>query len=158
MRIFVVSDTHGRINEFVRYAKKLEKPDLIIHLGDNVEDAYQIEKEMKVDTVVIRGNCDFVSNDIESEKLLKIKDKNIFITHGNKYNVKYDLTRLLYKAEEVEADMVLFGHTHIPFIESEKYGIIVMNPGSPTLPRGSSDYSFGIIDIGEKIKAKVIEF
>lgn len=158
MRIFVVSDTHGRINEFVRYAKKLEKPDLIIHLGDNVEDAYQIEKEMKVDTVVIRGNCDFVSNNIESEKLLKIKDKRIFITHGNKYNVKYGFSRLLYKAEEVEADMVLFGHTHIPFIESEKYGTIIMNPGSPALPRGSSGYSFGIIDIGEKIKAKIVEF
>lgn len=158
LRIFVVSDTHGRINLFVNYAKTLEKPDLIIHLGDNVEDAYEIEKEMNVETIVVKGNCDFVSNAIDSEKLLIIEDKRIFITHGHRYNVKYDVSAILHRAKEVNADLVLFGHTHSPFIENEKYDIIIMNPGSPTLPRGLNNYSFGIIEVGEKIETKIIEF
>lgn len=158
MKIFVVSDTHGRINNFIGYVQKLDRPDLIIHLGDNVQDAYEIERKMKVETIVVRGNCDFVSNDIPSERLLKVEGVKIFITHGHKYGVKYDTIGLLKKAKEVEADLVLFGHTHSPFIESEKYDIMFMNPGSPTLPRGMNGYSFGIVNIGEKIELKIVEF
>lgn len=158
MKVFVVSDTHGRINNFISHAQKLDRPDLIIHLGDNVQDAYEIEKEMKVDTIVVRGNCDFVSNDIPSEKLLKIEGKKIFITHGHKYGVKYDTIGLLRKAREVGADLVLFGHTHSPFIEKEKYDIMILNPGSPTLPRGMNGYSFGIVNIEEDIELKIVEF
>lgn len=158
LRIFVVSDTHGRINLFVNYAKTLEKPDLIIHLGDNVEDAYEIEKEMGVETIVVKGNCDFVSNNIDSEKLLIIKDKKIFMTHGHRYNVKYGVSEIFQKAKEVNADLVLFGHTHSPFIKNEECGIIIMNPGSPTLPREFSGYSFGIVEIKDKIKIEIVEF
>lgn len=158
LKIFVVSDTHGRINLFVNYAKTLEKPDLIIHLGDNVEDAYEIGKVMGVEVIVVKGNCDFVSNSIDSEKLLIIKGKRIFITHGHRYSVKYGVSEIYNKGKEVNADLVLFGHTHSPFIINEKCGIIIMNPGSPTLPRGNSSYSFGVVEINEKLTTKIIEF
>lgn len=38
MKVIVVSDTHGRVDNFVNKIKAMEKPELIIHLGDYVED------------------------------------------------------------------------------------------------------------------------
>lgn len=156
MRIFVVSDTHGRINNFVNKAKSLEKPDLIIHLGDYVEDGLKIEKEMGVETIVVKGNCDFYSTGFEEDEILTISGKRIFITHGHKYNVKMDILNLLYKGKEEKADLILFGHTHLSLLEKIDE-IIIMNPGSPSIPRLFSNKSFGIIEIGKNVSAKIIE-
>ncbi|WP_042680844.1 metallophosphoesterase [Anaerosalibacter massiliensis] len=157
MRIFVVSDTHGRIEDFVQFAKKLEKPDLIIHLGDYADDGFEIERAMNVDTVVIKGNCDFlVEKRINNEEILTLNGKKVLITHGHRYNVKMDILDLFYRAKEEGADLVLFGHTHNPLIVEEE-GILFMNPGSPSLPRGLVGKSFGLVNIEEDIKTKIIE-
>ncbi|WP_416198534.1 MAG: Phosphoesterase [Sporanaerobacter sp.] len=156
VKIFVVSDTHGKIDKFIQFAKILEKPDLIIHLGDYVDDSFEIERQMNIDTIRVKGNCDFDREGVNEEEILNINGKKIFLTHGNKYNVKYDLFSLSYKAKEEGADVVLFGHTHTPIIE-EYDGILFMNPGSPTIPRNMSRKSFGILEIQEKIISKIIE-
>ena len=157
MRIFVVSDTHGRIEDFVQFAKKLEKPDLIIHLGDYADDGFEIERAMNVDTVVIKGNCDFlVEKRINNEEILTLNDKKVLVTHGHRYNVKMDILDLFYRAKEEGADLVLFGHTHNPLIVEEE-GILFMNPGTPSLPRGFIGKSFGLVNIEEDIKTKIIE-
>ncbi|OJT91848.1 YfcE family phosphodiesterase, partial [Clostridioides difficile] len=52
------------------------------------------------------------------------------------------------KATEVDADIVIFGHTHTPFREI-KDGVLYINPGSTSLPRGVSYKSFVIMDIEE---------
>ncbi len=154
MKIFVVSDTHGRIKNFIDTAKYLEKPDLIIHLGDYVEDALKIEKEMGIDTIVVKGNCDIYSPGFDEEKIIILNDKIILITHGHKYNVKMDTLRLLYKGKEEGVDLILFGHTHYPQIEKQD-GIMLMNPGSVSLPRLFNNKTFGIIELGEKISGKI---
>lgn len=156
MRIFVVSDTHGRIDNFVNKAKSLEKPDLIIHLGDYVEDAFKIEKEMGIETILVKGNCDIYSTDSDEDQTLTLNGKRVFITHGHKYNVKMDRLNLLYKGKEKNADLILFGHTHFSLIEEED-GIMIMNPGSPSLPRLFSKRTFGIIEIGKNISGKIIK-
>ncbi len=155
MRIFVVSDTHGNINDFIHVAKTLERPDLIIHLGDYVEDGLEIEKQMGVEVVVVKGNCDFYAPDFDDEKTITIENKKIFITHGHKYNVKFDTSRIFYKGKEEDADLVLFGHTHYPELE-EKDGTIILNPGSASLPRALNRRTFAIVDIGEKITGKIV--
>ncbi|HLR35982.1 MAG TPA: metallophosphoesterase [Tissierellales bacterium] len=156
MKIFVVSDTHGRIKDFVNTAKSLERPDLIIHLGDYVEDALKIEEEMGIDTIVVKGNCDIYSTGFDEDKIINLNNKKILITHGHKYNVKMDISRLVYKGMEEEVDLILFGHTHFPQLE-EQDGIIIMNPGSVSLPRLFNSKTFGIIELGEKISGKIVK-
>ena len=39
----------------------------------------------------------------------------LLAVHGDKYNVKLELTTLSYYAEEACAQAALFGHTHQPF-------------------------------------------
>lgn len=155
MRIFVVSDTHGRIDDFLKAVRYLEKPDFFIHLGDHVEDGIKIEKEMNVEAIIVKGNCDY-TREFPEEKVLNINGKKILITHGHKQNVKFDTSRLLYAAKEKDVDLVLFGHTHISLF-TEKDGIMFMNPGSPSIPRLPYEKTFGILDVEKKISGKIVE-
>lgn len=157
MKIFVVSDTHGSIEDFLREIETMKKPDLIIHLGDYVDDGLKIEKIMGIRTIIVKGNGDYFHRDYDEDKLIALNDKKIFITHGHNYNVRYGVDNLSYKGQEVEADLILFGHTHIPIIIEDK-GRIIMNPGSPTQPRNyDGKKTFGIIEIGEKILGEIVE-
>src|SRR5699024_3823734 len=148
MKIFVVSDTHGRIKDFVNTAKSLERPDLIIHLGDYVEDALKIEEEMGIDTIVVKGNCDIYSTGFDEDKIINLNNKKILITHGHKYNVKMDISRLVYKGMEEEVDLILFGHNHFTQLE-EKDSIIIMNHGSYLLTRFYNNKTYSNIEIEE---------
>lgn len=157
MKIFVVSDTHSSIEEFIVKMNTMEKPDLIIHLGDYVEDGIKVENETNIKTIIVKGNGDYFNQEYKEEEILEIKDRRIFITHGHKYRVGYGVENLLYRGEELEAEIILFGHTHVP-IAIEKSGIMIMNPGSPSIPRGfDRKKTFGVLEVGEKIKMRIIE-
>ena len=155
MRILVISDTHGKVDEALKLIKNMEKPDLIIHLGDYVEDGEYIERETGIKVELVRGNGDFYNKKYEDDRVLEIGGKRIFLTHGHKYRVKYDVLSLLYRAEELEADIVLFGHTHVPLIVKEN-NILIMNPGSISFPRGyKSPKTYGIIEINEGVNVSI---
>ena len=82
---------------------------------------------------MVAGNNDFCS-EYPKEKIVTIGKHRIFMTHGHKYRVGYGIDNLVYKAMENNADIVMFGHTHVPMVRYED-GIIVVNPGSATQPR-----------------------
>lgn len=155
MKIGVVSDTH-RMNRFIDKAiPYLKECDLIIHAGDNVSDSKYIHKITKVGIMAVKGNCDF--ENIEYELEFDVEGKNIFVCHGDRYDVKYGMHELEKKAKEISADIVVFGHTHTPYLK-EKDGILYINPGSISLPRGVDYRSFFILDILEnKVEIKEIK-
>lgn len=133
MLVGVISDTHRYIWAIEAAVAALKDCEMIIHLGDNVQDVKEISKYYKGKIIGVRGNCDFTTT-VPSERTEIIGGKKIFITHGHRYDVKYDILRLKYKAQEVGADVVLYGHTHISKIDFED-GIWFINPGSPVLSR-----------------------
>ena len=146
MKIGVISDTH-RMNRFIdKVIPYLKECDLIIHAGDNFVDSKYIHKMTNVGMMAVRGHCDF--ENVEEELEFEVENKNIFVCHGDRYGVKYGLEQLQEKAKEVDADIVIFGHTHTPLIK-EKDNIIYINPGSVSLPRGVDYRSFVIIDISD---------
>lgn len=157
MKILIVSDTHGDIDNLLKGIKQIEKPDMLLHLGDYVEDGINIGKEMNIPTTIVKGNGDYTRNDYNYDEIVEIGDKRIFMTHGHKYNVNFSLSNLFYKGKENRADYILFGHTHIPIIEKIN-DITIMNPGSPSSPRGYDNRkTFGMIIIGNTIEEKIIE-
>lgn len=157
MRIAVVSDTHGKTKKFIDKVLNLKDIDLIIHLGDYVEDGLEIEKRTGIETKIVKGNGDFFYPGFKEDEILEIKGKRIFLTHGHKYNVRYGVDNLLYRGEELQADIILFGHTHVSTFVKES-GIIVMNPGSPTNPRDfNRRKTFGIMELGEEVRIKFVE-
>lgn len=157
MKILVVSDTHGKNKELIERVKKMGKPDLLFHLGDYVGDGLTIAKALGITPIIVMGNGDHPSSGFKEEELVEIKGKKIYLTHGHRLGVGFNLNRILYRARELGADLALFGHTHLPIIEKSG-DIILMNPGSASYPRGFSDKkTFGIIEIDREIDAKVLE-
>lgn len=155
MNILVISDTHSRNDEIIGYISKYEDPDMIFYLGDYVEDGEEISNMLNVETVIVRGNGDYFSP-YEDDELIEINGINIFLTHGHIYSVDFNLDRLIYRAKELDADIALFGHTHIP-INIKEDGIYIMNPGSPSFPRGGSfNKTFGKINIEDHINIEII--
>lgn len=149
MKILVMSDSHRDLTNARNVIKTIgNQIDLIIHLGDCEDDVKQLMIEYpdyKFEYVV--GNCDYDS-DYDVCKLLKFEKVKIFMTHGHRYSVKWGYDRISYAGEEKGADIVLFGHTHMPAIEN--FGKIkIMNPGSISQPRGIDIPSYGIINIDD---------
>ncbi len=159
MKILVISDTHGDINraeEAIRINKGIN---LIIHLGDYFRDAQKLSSLFPAIPIeYIYGNSDFMIEDVPAEKMLEVGGKRIFITHGHRYSVKWDYDKLYKRAEELHADLLLFGHTHIPdIIEKGKY--CVLNPGSTSDPRDDCEETYAIIDIDDgKVAPKICHF
>ena len=155
MLLGVISDTHKEITYIKKAIEKLKAVDIIIHLGDNVEDIKEIEKIFKGPIINVRGNCDF-SNKIPSESTMILADKKLLITHGHKYGVKDNLLKLRYRALELGVDLVLYGHTHISKIDFED-GIFFVNPGSPSFPKNGLNSVVSIEISGTKISPTIIE-
>lgn len=148
MRIGILSDTHGDLLSAQQALKTMGDIDLLLHAGDTYRDAKLLEKMLNIDVVAVKGNIDF---DCEgsSETTITIEGKKIFLTHGHKYNVKFNLERLYYRALEINADIVVYGHSHISMHQREN-GIDFINPGSVSRPRGGSMPSYAIMNICKK--------
>lgn len=151
-RLLVISDTHGATDALDRLLAKEDRLYGVIHLGDYVRDADYI-KTKGFTVYSVKGNCD-AGIDQVTEQILHIEGKKIWITHGHTYGVKFSLQRLLYRALELEADAVLYGHTHAAANGYEQ-GILFLNPGSLSEPRYAKP-TYALLEIeGKDIKASL---
>ncbi len=82
---------------------------------------------------MVRGNNDFFA-DLPWEEEFMIGSHHVMITHGHHYGVSMGPERLLEEAEMRGDDIVMFGHTHKPYLAKDN-GITVLNPGSIGYPR-----------------------
>ena len=97
----------------------------------------------------VPGNCDRYrmvryEPEIRCYPVCGIK---MYMTHGHLHNVKMNLHHLLLEARKLDAQMVLYGHTHIADCHREEDGLWVMNPGAC----GSSGGSVGLIEIQDGV-------
>ncbi|SNX52996.1 metallophosphoesterase [Thermoanaerobacterium sp. RBIITD] len=145
MRLFVTSDTHGMIQSVRNILKNIKNIDYIVHLGDYYRDAISLSKEFGVPTEYVYGNCDFGDGD-KYEKIIELDGKKILLTHGHRYYVKFDNNIILEKARELGVDAVFFGHTHVPVVQNH-HDVLVLNPGSPSMPREGSFRTISIVNI-----------
>ena len=149
MKVIVVSDTHGINQAFISNLKDHKDAQLIIHLGDMVDDVEEIKKYTDIPVIAVRGNNDYYDSEVEWDQELELLGHKIFVTHGHNYRVHYGIENLLYKAEEVGAELAIYGHTHVYFQEDFD-GITILNPGSAGYDRGMDGESFVILDISKE--------
>ncbi|MEH7442376.1 metallophosphoesterase [Bacillus sp. JJ1122] len=142
-KILIVSDSHGSA-ELLEGIEKLhgQDVDLMIHCGDSelAEDDAAIKSFRSV-----RGNCDFLG-DFPDEDTHVINGVKIFVTHGHLYSVKSTLGNLFYKAKEIDADIVCFGHSHVLGAEMVD-DVLFINPGSIRLPRARKERTYIILEL-----------
>ncbi|MBS4538021.1 metallophosphoesterase [Clostridium sp. D2Q-11] len=156
MKLVIISDTHGEIDKSIEVLNSLSDVDLFIHLGDYSKDAKEIQIKTGIDMINVKGNCDINDNEVSEEEIIEVKGKRIFLTHGHRYNCKWGLDNLYYRASELEVDAILFGHIHQP-VNIVEGDILIFNPGSISKPRGGSKKSYGIITIDRDLNSKIIE-
>ncbi len=128
IRIGVMSDSHGRLSNVMRAVREMGHVDGIVHLGDHDRDASEIGSISDVPLTVVCGNCDWFSQ-FPQERLLELGGIRVLLTHGHRQNVKESLTFLSLKAEMMNAQLTLYGHTHIPNVENDGACVFV-NPGA----------------------------
>lgn len=123
-KLLVLSDSHGLTRRVQTIADRHEV-DFKIHCGDSelTHDAKELN-----DFVTVRGNCDYEASFPEDE-VIDVDDLCLFVTHGHLYGIKQSLMQLQYRALEVEADIVLFGHSHVAYCEQIDNQLFI-NPGS----------------------------
>lgn len=150
MRYLVISDTHGDISRASVLIDSFKGIiDGVLHLGDLTGDFEKLKSKYQdkysLAFLGVPGNCDFFSKD-PAERSFTVEGVRVAMTHGDKYAVKYGTTYISRLAEKEKAKVVLFGHTHIPLTE-EKGGVLYLNPGSLSEPRGGSRPSFALLEI-----------
>ena len=134
MKVLIVSDTHGLEQNLAEALEQTGPIDQLIHLGD-VEGGAEHIRELAGDApaAIIAGNNDFFC-DLPNERIFTIGGHRIFMTHGHGYFVHSGTLYLKREARKKGADIVMFGHTHKPYMEEDNE-LLVLNPGSLSLPR-----------------------
>jgi uncharacterized protein len=139
-RIGVISDTHGELPAAVE--ELFEGVDAIVHAGD-VGGGLVLESLAAIAPVtVVRGNCDG-----GLEALLWPEVENI-VLGGVRVLVAHrggDLVEELAPAR-VGARIVIRGHTHAGDVQ-ERQGVVWVNPGSASSPRGDAPASVALVDV-----------
>ena len=153
MRILIVSDTHGRHGNLDAALEKEGKIDMVLHLGDIEDEEYYFEAIAEWPYHIVSGNNDYFSR-LPKEKEIQIGKYKIWMTHGHNYYVSMNTQRIRDAARARSVDIVMFGHTHRPYLDvTEKP--IVLNPGSISYPRQEGrQASYIIMEIGPDGEAK----
>lgn len=165
MKILVFSDSHGN-PACIRAALDAHRgsTDLVFFLGDGVRDITDVLADFpEIPRVIVAGNCDSPLTlaacgiDAPTEEIRTVDGLKILAMHGHTARVKWGYDSLIYRASEVGADIVLFGHTHLPenhFVNDPggvARRILLFNPGS--IGTGMT-HSYGVIYvIGGQISA-----
>ena len=142
MILGIISDTHiedrsDKIpNEVYNHFSDV---DLIIHCGDIRSGTVLNDLREICKTIAVKGNTDNL--DLPREIITKIGGFNIGIIHGNQIEPRGDILKMKYYALEKTLDILISGHTHVPLIKEITIDelnrkILLLNPGSPTVPRG----------------------
>lgn len=113
--------------------------DYLFFMGDGLGD---LGTYINLENVyAVSGNCDYFSF-YPNEIVFEIDNNRFFITHGNKYGVKYSLNSLISKGVEEKVNFVIYGHTHSKKAEIIN-GIYFINPG--TFQKGVLNDATGLI-------------
>ena len=149
MRVLIVSDTHRKHENLKEVLERVSPVQLLIHLGDAEGYEDYIGELCGCPLEIVSGKNDFFSL-LPREKVIMVGKYRVFLTHGHYYYVGSGVEDLKKEAKARGADIVMFGHTHMPMIE---YGdhIIVLNPGSISYPRQEGRRpSYILMDIDKK--------
>ena len=127
-------------------ALELHQPQQVIHLGDMMDDAEQVaEHYPKLPFCMVPGNCDGWMIPAPVKKQISLAGKSILLSHGHRWGVKSGYDAAIADARAVNADILLFGHTHIPLCRQLEDGLWMMNPGPARSSYGFIEIEDGVV-------------
>lgn len=157
MRIAVLADTHipKRAKTLPDSAWEiLESAEVILHSGDVLTNEFLSQLAELAPLYAVRGN-----NDCDLENLPETLEFELENVHFAMIHDSGDKKQRARRMRErfPSADIVVFGHSHIPINQSEG-NLLLFNPGSATDRRMQPQLTMGVLEInnGTIAKAEII--
>ena len=156
MKIGVVSDTHSK-GIPAQLLEELKKVDFIIHAGDFCTrrdlDTFKHLKDVKA----VWGNMDDkeVRSLLPRRQIIPCGKFSIGLFHGAGAP-KNILETVKNEFKDDKVDAVVFGHSH-QALNQEIDGVLYFNPGSPNDTVFAPYCSYGLLEISDTIKGKIIK-
>lgn len=154
MRVLVVSDTHApyrwRAAPSALARALRSEPDLILHAGDVCVPDLLEGLSQYAPVRAVRGNNDghdivawgatpVLTEEIDGVHVAMLHDAGVRAGRETRMRNRFG-----------RADVVIFGHSHVPFNErSATTGQLLFNPGSPTDRRTQPFGTFGWLHIAD---------
>jgi len=155
-KLLVLSDTHGSVHALkavLDWAKNRIPPnDTILgaaFLGDGIADVQYVAKATGFfcDWKLVSGNNDFGHSTPEAA-VFDFAGNRFFMCHGHSHSLYGGYHTLVAAAASADANVALFGHSHVPFQKVEG-GVLLVNPGSVGRPRSRIGATFAVIKCAE---------
>lgn len=146
-------------------------PRNVVPQSYNPPKVAEVLNQYRQKIISIRGNCDsevdgmmfnFPCNAPYGYLLVSTPHKlqKIFLTHGHLYLIDHQdpaqAQAYMDKLGLEAGDIVFSGHTHVSGIFKLQNGLININPGSTTIPKGNTAAGFGLI-LEDRIELRTLQ-
>lgn len=166
MRLGLLADTHvprevPRLPPEVKAA--FRGVDLILHGGDIYELSVLDELEEVAPVLAARGNGDQRLPDDPRLSLghrIEVGGLTLGLAHAVEYPELewYPLEKVMERYFGGRVDILVFGDSHVPVAE-ECRGVVMVNPGSPSLPWGLYRLgTVGLLEVADgRVEARILD-
>ncbi|HEX2850652.1 MAG TPA: metallophosphoesterase family protein [Acidimicrobiales bacterium] len=150
MRLVVLSDTHLRPGRNRRLPDAvydaLGGADAILHAGDIVTNDLLDELSGFAPVHAVLGNNDdgVLAGRLPETRIDELEGVRVGMIHDSGPTVGRPLRM---RRRFPDCDLVVYGHSHVPFDGAGLDGQHLFNPGSPTERRAQPAHTFGIVDL-----------
>lgn len=146
-RIGLISDTHGLLRPDVFDA--FRDVDRILHAGDVGGQDILVELATIAPVQAVFGNTDdwALRSSLAAERSLDIEGRRIVLVHGDALGSP---TPARLRAAWPDADIIVYGHTHVQMIDRE--GALTINPGAAGPARFRLTPSVAILTLGDGVE------
>jgi len=121
----------------------LQRADLILHAGDLIAPTLLEELAAYAPTRAVQGNLDPPEAGLPETLEFQFGGVRVAVIHdsGSRKGRRNRMRRRF-----PDARVVVFGHSHVPWLEDED-GLMLLNPGSPTDRRRQPDHTFALLRV-----------
>jgi uncharacterized protein len=161
VRVVVIADTHLRRSwpnrRLPRAAEReLATADVILHAGDITQAEHLEALAAHAPVHAVLGNNDPELRGVLPETLeIELVGVRVAMIHDS--GPARGRERRLHERFP-DADVVVFGHSHIPWNAPGEDGQLLFNPGSPTERRRQPHRTVGVLDLedGDVVDARIV--
>jgi len=152
-KLLALSDTHGSVaalKAVLDWAKARTPPNdticAAVFLGDGISDLRRTADASGFfcEWKLVGGNNDYDVS-LPEAAVFDFAENRFFICHGHRHSLYGGCHTLVAAARGANANVALFGHTHVPSRRTEN-GILLINPGSIGRPRSRIGATFAVIE------------
>jgi uncharacterized protein len=151
--IVVLADTHLRDKDWPRRDlppaawERVRRADVILHAGDVLEAATLERLRQLAPTYAVLGNNDHsLAGELAETLTLRLDGVQVAMIHDS--GPTTGRAKRMWRRFP-DAEVVVFGHSHIPCNVIGTSGQVLFNPGSPTIRRSQPTCTLGELVFAE---------